>query len=220
MSILCRAEKTGEDVASLNNRVLKRNKPHQGRVLIVEDENELAEVLEYNLIRNGFDVIVAHDGLEACRIIGRDKPDLILLDLMLPLLDGWEVCRMLRTHQDRLVADIPVIMLSALGSTDDRLKGYESGADLYLPKPYVIKEVVLKSLQLIEKRREYLSLADKISSLEKWNNLQDNWQHVLFHELRNQLTIISGMAQHLNTQGGLHKELSSMRNISIIARIT
>jgi len=197
-----------DESAPLNNRVLKMADPHLGRVLIVEDENELVEVLEYNLLRSGFEVLIAHDGLEACRIIGRDKPDLILLDLLLPLLDGWEVCRMLRTHHDPLVARTPVIMLSALGTADDRLKGYDLGADLYLPKPYVVKEVVLKSRQLIEQRREYLALADKITSLENWNSLQDNWQHVLFHELRNQLTIISGMAQNLNQKDGLQKEHS------------
>jgi len=123
----------------------------KNRVLIVEDEYDLAEVLEYNLIRNGFEVLIARDGLEACRTIGREKPDLILLDLMLPLLDGWDVCRMLRTHHDPLVARTPIIMLSALNSDDNRIKGYTLGADLYLTKPYVLKEVILKTRQLLEK---------------------------------------------------------------------
>jgi signal transduction histidine kinase len=186
----------------LLNRVFKLAEPSSGRVLIVEDEQELAEVLEYNLIRNGFEVLLTRDGLEACRIIGQEKPDLILLDLMLPLLDGWEICRMLRSHQDPLVAHIPVIMLSALGSVENRLKGYDLGADLYLPKPYELKEVILKTGQLIKKRREYLSLSKKISALETWHQLQDNWQHALFHELKNQLTIISGLAGHLHKGEG------------------
>ncbi|MCF6179978.1 MAG: hybrid sensor histidine kinase/response regulator, partial [Geopsychrobacter sp.] len=158
---------------------------------------ELAETLEYNLIRSGYEVLIAADGLEACRVIGREKPDLILLDLLLPVLDGWEVCRMLRNHHDPLVARIPVVMLSALGATDDRLKGYDLGADLYLPKPYAFKEVRLKIGQLIAQHHEFCQLAHKVSSMKRWGTLQDNWQHVLFHELRNQLTIISGMAQHL-----------------------
>jgi signal transduction histidine kinase len=182
----------------LNHRILKPETSLPGRVLIVEDEAELAEILEYNLIRSGFDVVIAGDGLEACRLISSEKPDLILLDLMLPLLDGWDVCRMLRTHQDPLMARIPVIMLSAMGTEDDRLKGYHLGADLYLPKPYVMKEVVLKARQLVEKRREYLALTNKIAAFERWSSLQDSWQHVLFHELKNQLTIISGLARHLN----------------------
>jgi len=115
----------GAPKAQFNQRILKLATPFPGRVLIVEDEAELAEVLEYNLIRNGFDVVVAADGLEACRLISREKPDLILLDLMLPLLDGWDVCRMLRTHEDPLMARIPIIMLSAMGTVDDLLKGYD-----------------------------------------------------------------------------------------------
>ena len=72
-----------------------------GKVLIVEDEDELAEVLEFNLLRRGFEVFVAKDGLQACRMIGKENPDLILLDLLLPLLDGWEVCKMVRLHHDQ-----------------------------------------------------------------------------------------------------------------------
>jgi signal transduction histidine kinase len=193
------------DNQPLLERVLKPARPSAGRVLIVEDEQELAEVLEYNLIRSGFEVLMAQDGLEACRIIGQQKPELILLDLMLPLLDGWEICRMLRTHQDPCIAQTPVIMLSALTSVENRLKGYDLGADLYLPKPYALKEVILKTGQLIKKRREYLSLSKKISALETWHQLQDNWQHALFHELKNQLTIISGLASHLHKGEGRDK---------------
>ncbi len=180
-----------------HQRVLKVATENSGKVLIVEDETELAEVLEFNLIRRGYDVLIATDGLEACRVIGRENPDLILLDLMLPLLNGWEICRMVRSHHDRQVAKTPIIVLSALGSVDDRIKGYNLGADLYLPKPYVIKEVMIKTQQLISQHREHLKLTEKMSSLQKVAELQDQWQHVLFHELRNQLAVISGMAEYL-----------------------
>lgn len=190
------------------SRVLKIAEPLQGRVLIVEDEEELVELLEFNLVRRGFEVSIAQDGLEACRMIGREKPELILLDLMLPLLDGWEICRMVRSHHDQRIARTPIIMLSALGSVEDRLKGYGLGADLYLPKPYVISEVMLKSGQLVEKHREYLTLFQQVNSLQKWTQLQDNWQQALFHELKNQLTVISGMAQHLCKNDGLPQRRS------------
>lgn len=170
-----------------------------GKVLIVEDEDELAEVLEFNLMRRGFEVFVAKDGLQACRMIGKENLDLILLDLMLPLLDGWEVCKMVRLHHDQNLAKTPIIMLSALGSTDDRIKGYDLGADLYLPKPYSIKEVIAKARQLISKHREDLKLSQNLSSLQNLSELQDQWQQVLFHELRNQLTLISGIAEHLQS---------------------
>ncbi|SHJ17563.1 Histidine kinase-, DNA gyrase B-, and HSP90-like ATPase [Malonomonas rubra DSM 5091] len=181
----------------IKNRVLQIVGEDSGKILVVEDEIELAEVLEFNLIRKGFDVLLAHDGLEACRLIGREQPDLILLDLMLPLLDGWEVCRMVRSHQDPAFRKTPIIMLSALGSTEDRIKGYDLGADLYLPKPYAIKEVIIKSRQLIQQHRDFLQLNQQVSSLQSWADMQDQWQQALFHELRNQLTVISGMALHL-----------------------
>ena len=88
---------------------------NSGKVLIVEDEDVLAELLEFNLVHRGFDVFVAKDGLEACRIMGKEEPDLVLLDLMLPLLDGWEVCKMIRSHHDQRIAKTPIIVLSALG---------------------------------------------------------------------------------------------------------
>lgn len=182
----------------IQRRVLKVATQSCGKVLIVEDEEELAEVLEFNLIRRGFDVLVAGDGLEACRIIGQEKPNLILLDLMLPLLDGWEICRMVRSHHDPTVAKTPIIVLSALDSLDDRIRGYDLGADLYLPKPYAIKEVMVKTQQLIAQHLEHLRLAEDMRSLQKLSELQDQWQQVLFHELRNQLTLISGMAEQLH----------------------
>ncbi len=174
-----------------------------GQVLIVEDEESLAEILEFNLQRQGFSVLKASDGLEACRIIGREHPDLILLDIMLPLLNGWEICRMVRAHHDQRIRETPVIMLSALSSENDKLKGYDLGADLYLPKPYTVKEVILQTRQLIKRHREHRCLTRKLETMQKWQQLQDNWQHALFHELRNQLTVISGMADHLNEQHAL-----------------
>jgi DNA-binding response OmpR family regulator len=119
------------------------------KVLIVEDEESLAEILDYNLTKHGFEVCRAADGLEACRVIGRERPDLILLDILLPLLNGLEICRMVRDHEDTAIARTPIIMLSALASEKDRLKGTVLGADLYLPKPYNIKEVIASCRELL-----------------------------------------------------------------------
>ncbi|SEA26635.1 Histidine kinase-, DNA gyrase B-, and HSP90-like ATPase [Desulfuromusa kysingii] len=202
---------TAED-EQLPSQVLQLATPNRGKILVVEDEAELAEVLEFNLLRRGFEVFVANDGLEACRMIGRENPDLILLDLMLPLLDGWEVCKMVRLHHDQRLAKTPIIMLSALGATEDRVKGYDLGADLYLPKPYSLKEVIVKSQQLIAQHQEYLQLTQNLSSLQNVSELQDQWQQVLFHELRNQLTLISGIAEHLqsSTTDLLHEQADQL----------
>ncbi|PLY05437.1 MAG: hypothetical protein C0622_01735 [Desulfuromonas sp.] len=170
----------------------------QPRVLIVEDEIELADLLEFNLRRQGYAVSIAHDGLEACRLIGSERPELILLDLLLPLLDGWEICRMVRSHHDEVIARVPIIMLSALGTAEDRIRGYDLGADLYLPKPYSIKEVLLKVRALIDQRRERLRLEQGMRSLQVLATRKDHWQLAMFHELRNQLTVISLMAEQLS----------------------
>ena len=175
---------------------------NRGRIVLVEDEQHLSEILEFNLLRQGYAVLTAADGLEACRLIGREKPDLILLDIMLPLLNGWEICRMVRSHQDQRVSRTPIIMLSALGTEDDRLKGYELGADLYLPKPFSVKEVAHQVRRLIDQLRSRQELREQIAALQRHNQLQDKWQQALFHELRNQLTVISGMADHLTETGG------------------
>lgn len=184
---------TAEDAAGASGEQV-------GKVLVVEDEEELAELLRFNLQRCGFEVAVASDGLAACKLIGGEKPDLILLDLMLPLLSGWEICRMVRAHHDPRIAKTPIIMLSALGSVDDRIKGYDSGADLYLPKPYAIKEVMIKTGQLIEQHRENMRIAGKIEGLKIRHEQQDRWQQAMFHELLNQLTVISGIAEHLKSE--------------------
>lgn len=191
---------SGQQIVVHHSRPQSQNLRPAGRVLIIEDEEALAEILEFNLQRQGFVVLKAGDGLEACRIIGREQPDLILLDIMLPLLNGWEICRMIRSHHDEQIRKTPVIMLSALSSEHDKLKGYDLGADLYLPKPYMVKEVILQTRQLIIRHREHRQLTRRLETIQKQQELQDQWQHALFHELRNQLTVISGMADHLNEQ--------------------
>lgn len=171
-----------------------------GKVLIVEDEVELAEVLEYNLRRSGFEVLTAHDGLSACRLVGAERPELILLDLLLPDLDGWEICRLIRGHHDAGLAATPIIMLTALGSLDDRLRGLELGADAYLAKPYSVKEVTLQARNLLDRRRERQRLADGMAALQAGWALAGDFQDMLFHELRNQLLIIGGYS-HLLAKG-------------------
>src|SRR5690349_18387904 len=103
------------------------------RVLIVEDETALVELLRYNLEQSGFKVDVAFDGEEALRAVQEDVPDLILLDWMLPLMSGIEVCRQLR--RQTATANVPIIMLTARGEEGDRVRGLDAGADDYVPKP-------------------------------------------------------------------------------------
>jgi two-component system alkaline phosphatase synthesis response regulator PhoP len=114
----------------------------RARILVVEDEADLREVLAYNLRREGFTVGVAADGAKALAAIRRDRPDLVLLDLMLPDVDGIEVCR--RVRQDADLAATPVIMLTAKGEESDVVLGLGVGADDYVTKPFSVRELVAR----------------------------------------------------------------------------
>ena len=112
------------------------------RIAVVEDETDIAEVLEYNLNRAGFQVRRYERGDEAWEAIRQDPPDLILLDLMLPGLDGLDVARMLK--RETATSHVPIIMLTAKGEEVDRIVGLELGADDYVAKPFSPREVVLR----------------------------------------------------------------------------
>ncbi len=121
------------------------------RILIVEDEQDIAELIGFNLQRAGFEVLKAHDGIEGTEMALRERPDLIVLDLMLPGRDGYAVFRELR--RDPRGVGIPVIMLTARAQTEDRIQGLEAGADDYLTKPFSPKELLLR-VQAILKRAD------------------------------------------------------------------
>ncbi len=121
------------------------------RILIVEDEQDIADLIGFNLQRAGFEVLKAHDGIAGTEAALRERPDLIVLDLMLPGRDGYGVFRELK--RDSRTADIPVIMLTARAQTEDRIQGLEAGADDYLTKPFSPKELMLR-VQAILKRSE------------------------------------------------------------------
>jgi two-component system response regulator ResD len=111
----------------------------QDRILVVEDEPTVAEVVDRYLRRDGYDVRLAYDGLRAIEEYDSFQPDLVVLDLMLPGLDGMEVCRRIRSH-----ATTPVIMLTARGDEVDKLVGLEIGADDYITKPFSPRELAAR----------------------------------------------------------------------------
>ena len=108
-------------------------------VLIVEDDNNIADLLRLYLEKEGYEVTIAPDGGKGVERFREVKPDLVLLDLMLPVLDGWGVCRAIRSE-----ADTPIIMLTAKGETSDKVTGLKLGADDYITKPFEMKEVLAR----------------------------------------------------------------------------
>jgi two-component system phosphate regulon response regulator PhoB len=121
------------------------------RILIIEDERGLTDVLSYNLQREGYDVVVAHDGQEGLRKAQMQLPDLILLDLMLPTLDGLEVCRELRSGER--TRNVPILMLTARAEETDQVVGFSMGADDYVTKPFSVK-VLLQRIKALQRRVE------------------------------------------------------------------
>jgi DNA-binding response OmpR family regulator len=109
------------------------------KILIVDDEPSIIDLLSYNLKRANYEVVVARDGEEALAQARLERPDLVILDLMLPRLDGLEVCRALRRERD-----VPVIMLTALDDEVDRVVGLELGADDYVVKPFSVRELMAR----------------------------------------------------------------------------
>lgn len=121
------------------------------KVLVVEDEPALVDTLEYNLARQGYDVAIAMDGATALSMARSEKPDLVILDVMLPVLDGFEVCRILRQE-----TNVPILMLTARVEEVDKVVGLEVGADDYVTKPFSIRELLarIKAHLRREKREE------------------------------------------------------------------
>ncbi|MEW6541478.1 MAG: response regulator transcription factor [Bacillota bacterium] len=112
------------------------------RVLVVEDDKHIVELVRYALEKDGFQVLEAHDGDRALEMVHAQRIDLVVLDVMLPGLDGLTICRLMR--QDERTRDIPVIILSARGQELDRVLGLELGADDYIAKPFSVRELVAR----------------------------------------------------------------------------
>ena len=110
-----------------------------GKILVVDDDLNICELLRLYLEKEGYTVVIANDGVTAVSMFQEESPDLVLLDIMLPRLDGWQVCREIRKFSDN-----PIIMLTAKGEVFDKVLGLELGADDYVVKPFDTKEIIAR----------------------------------------------------------------------------
>src|SRR4249919_1980193 len=131
----------------------------KANILIVEDDRSLAEVLEYNLRQDGYQTAVANDGQDGLRQARLKSPDLVLLDLMLPMVDGLEVCRRLRA--DPVTRNMLVLMLTAKSEETDEVVGFSVGTDDYVAKPFSVK-VLLERIRALLRRREGVDDTDGV----------------------------------------------------------
>jgi two-component system alkaline phosphatase synthesis response regulator PhoP len=117
------------------------------KILVVDDEDDILDLLQYNLEAKGFETVLARDGVEAIAMAQEELPDLIVLDIMMPRMDGIEVCR--RIRKDALLRTTPILMLTALSGEDDHVKGLDVGADSYLPKSSTVEVIVSQAKALL-----------------------------------------------------------------------
>ena len=169
-----------------------------GRVLVVEDDEDIADVLRRSLRNEGYDVRTSADGIEALDVAAGFIPDLVVLDLGLPRLDGVEVCRRLRAD-----SDVPILMLTARSETEDRVGGLDSGADDYLVKPFERKELLARIRALLRRRPPRGSASLEVSDLtlnpdtrevrrgEREIELTNREFELLEHLMRNERLVVS-----------------------------
>lgn len=132
------------------------------KVLIVDDDSNICELLRLYLEKDGFDTVIANDGESAIVKYNLEEPDMILLDIMLPKLDGWQVCRTIRK-----TSNVPIIMLTAKGETFDKILGLDLGADDYVTKPFDSKEVVARVRAVLRRSSVDDENAEKIVKYDK-----------------------------------------------------
>ncbi len=148
------------------------------KILVVEDEAILQETLAYNLGKEGYEVKTAGDGIEGLRIAREWQPDLVLLDVMLPLLDGFEVCKKIRAG-----SDIPILLLTARAEEIDRVIGFEIGADDYVTKPFSMRELMarvktrLKVYQRLQAQQVETAAVDEADEIVLGNLVIDRKRH-------------------------------------------
>jgi len=133
----------------------------KAKVLVIEDDRSLAEVLSYNLKAAGYEVLVATDGQDGLLRAETKSPDLVILDLMLPVVDGLDVCRRMRAQS--ATREIPIIMLTAKAEESDEIVGFSLGADDYVTKPFSVK-VLLERIKALRRRRTSEGVSDEVTS--------------------------------------------------------
>ena len=132
------------------------------KIVVVEDDINIAELLRLYLEKDGFEVLIAHDGGAGLHLAETENPDLVMLDIMLPVMDGWQVCKAIRKN-----SKTPIIMLTAKGETEDKVTGLEMGADDYIVKPFEVKELLARVHAVLRRTGEEVPQQGKKLTYDK-----------------------------------------------------
>jgi two-component system sensor histidine kinase/response regulator len=178
------------------------------KILIVEDNQESLDLLVYFLKPQGYEIITAHDGLEALQKTKQDHPDLILLDILLPGMDGFRVCESLKKDNNTMF--IPIIMITALKELKDKIKSLEAGADDFITKPFENVDLLARVKSLLrlkdyhtELEKKNNELEEKNQSLMRMDQFKEKLINLIIHDMKNPLFVIQGNVQMMSL--GLEK---------------
>ncbi len=155
-------------------------------VLVVDDTPQNVELLEAYLIPEKYNVVVAYDGVEALERVAEIPPDIVLLDIMMPRMNGYEVCKTLKS--DEKTRFIPIVMITALKELDDKIQSIEAGADDFLTKPYNKLELLTRIKSLIRVKALHDDLEQSYRELQELERTKDNLTQMIIHDLKNPLT--------------------------------
>jgi signal transduction histidine kinase/predicted metal-dependent phosphoesterase TrpH len=183
------------------------------KILIVDDERDLVEMLAYNLQKKAYQILTAYNGFEAWEKIESEKPHLLILDLMMPDLDGWELCRMIRRNDREEIRGIGILMLTARAMPEDRVYGLEIGADDYLTKPFSLNELLLRVEKLAEKKRAMGQLKGEMDSLHSSIQKKETDLKRVMHDLKNPLLSMGASAKRMLRRNQNEEELKILKNI-------
>ena len=166
-------------------------------VLIVDDESVARDILEGFLFREGYQLAFACNGPEALALVEKSPPDIILLDVMMPEMDGFEVCRRLKS--DKRWRHIPIVLITALGGKEDLIRGLDAGADDFLCKP-------VNDLELRARVRSLLRIKQQYDELQVGLHMREDLAHMIVHDMRTPLSAIQGYSELLLMQRKLNPE--------------
>lgn len=183
------------------------------KILIVEDERDLVEILTSTLHKRGYETFVAYDGTEAWKKTQSEKPDLLILDLMLPELDGWEICRMVRRDESQEIREIGILMLSARAQVEDRIRGLELGADDYLTKPFSLGELLVRVEKILKKRQAISGLFAEVNQLWRKMQEQEVGLRKVIHDLKTPLISMGASAKLMMRRNPQEESLDFLRSI-------
>lgn len=178
-----------------------------GKILVVDDSSTNRKVLHIHLVKLGFEVIEAVNGLEALEVMSNDLPDLVLLDVMMPVMNGLDCCRQIKAGSD--TRHIPVFFITSLNDRDSMLKGIEAGADDFIHRPIDIGYIKLRIQNAINAKRLRDRVVDQLEQLQQLESSRDGLVHMLVHDMRSPLQTIQGFSDIALTEQSISNDLQT-----------